>query len=193
MRSSTEAVQAITESLRPHVVDGVRMQATLDMDQLVALVAGDYDRGERLRELGVSGVFPYSPYIGLLNPLSPPATLDIVEGEPWASLSGEVNFTDAYNGPPAGVHGGVLAGMLDELLGAVCVVNDVGGFTGTLTIRYRSPSPLRETIRMHAWIERVEGRKTFAKGTFHHGDTLLLEGDGVFIGSLGLPGVTLPT
>jgi hypothetical protein len=45
---------------------------------------------------------------------------------------------------------------------------------------------------MNAWIERVEGRKTFARGTFHHGDTLLLEGEAVFIASDALR-MTRPT
>jgi len=181
LRGSTEAVEAITDGLRPHIVDGVRMQSTLDLHELLTRVDARPDRGARLRELGLSGVFPYSPYIGLLNPLAPPATLRIIDGDPWADIEGEVIFSDAYNGPPAGVHGGVLAGMFDELLGAACVVNDVGGFTGTLNIRYRSPSPLREPIMMHAWIDRIEGRKTFVRGTFHHGEILLLEGEGIFI------------
>ena len=192
LRSSTEAVEAITDRLRPHVVDGVRMQATLDLHRLLSDVDATVDRAARLREMGLSGVFPYSPYVGLLNPLAPPASLEIIEGDPWAVLEGEVTFGDAYNGPPAGVHGGALAGMFDELLGAVCVANLVGGFTGTLTIRYRAPAPLHEPIRMNAWIEKVEGRKTFAHGTFHHGDTLLLEGEAVFVESDALP-MTRPT
>ena len=35
---------------------------------------------------------------------------------------------------------------------------------------------------MRGWVDRVEGRKTFAKGTFHQGDTLTAQAEGIFIG-----------
>jgi hypothetical protein len=35
---------------------------------------------------------------------------------------------------------------------------------------------------MRGWIDRVEGRKTFATGTFHHGETLCATAEGIFIG-----------
>ena len=97
-------------------------------------------------------------------------------------------FDPITNGPPGGVHGGMIAGVFDELLGSVCVLNDVAGFTGTLNIRYRSLTPIEEPISMRAWIDRVEGRKTFARGTFHHGAVLCAEADGVFIGMVAPDG-----
>ena len=81
-----------------------------------------------------------------------------------------------------GVVGGVVAGVFDELLGCTCVVNDVSGFTGTLSIRYASLTPLGVPITMRGWVDRVEGRKTFATGTFHHGETLCATAEGIFIG-----------
>ena len=57
-------------------------------------------------------------------------------------IHGDVTFGAAFNGPPDCVHGGVIAETMDELLGCVCVTNGLGGFTGTLTVIYRSPTPL---------------------------------------------------
>jgi acyl-coenzyme A thioesterase PaaI-like protein len=98
-------------------------------------------------------------------------------------------FDAPWCGPPESVHGGVVALVFDELLGCVVVVNALGGFTGTLTVRYVSLTPIGQPIRMRAWIDRSEGRKTWAKGTMHHGETLCAEAEGVFIsptpGSMG--------
>jgi acyl-CoA thioesterase FadM len=53
--------------------------------------------------------------------------------------------------------------------------------TGRLTIHYRSPTPLRTELRFAGWVDRIEGRKTFALGTLHAGDRLCAEAEGLFI------------
>ncbi|MEM9465720.1 MAG: PaaI family thioesterase [Actinomycetota bacterium] len=183
----TATLAAIAERLEAVAVDQPRMQAALtvaDMEERYAnaLVGGRDGRAERAREVGIAGFFPYSPYVGPLNPLAAPVEFDIVEGEPWHEIHAEHRFDAVTNGPPGGVHGGIIAGVFDELLGSVCVLNDVAGFTGTLTVRYRSLTPIDAPISMRGWVDRVDGRKTFAHGTFHHGDTLCAEAEGVFIG-----------
>ena len=119
-------------------------------------MAASNDRRLRAAEVGVAGFFPYSPYVGPLNAIAPPIEFDLSPADPWVVVTADHVFDAAYNGPPGAVHGGVIAGVADELLGSVCVVNDVAGFTGTLTIRYRSLTPIDEPIRMRAWVDRVE-------------------------------------
>ena len=121
--------------------------------------------------------FPYSPVIGKLNPIAPPIQFDFDGKEVLA----EHVFDAPYNGPPTAVHGGVIALVFDELLGTTGVMNESGGFTGTLTIRYHSMTPLHQPIRMRGWIDRREGRKIFICGTMHDGDTLCAEAEGIFI------------
>lgn len=121
--------------------------------------------------------FPYSPVIGPLNPIAPPIAFRFEAGEVLA----EHVFDAPYNGPPTAVHGGVIALVFDELLGTAGVMNQTGGFTGTLRIRYSAITPLHRPIRMRAWIDRSEGRKTFIRGTMHDGETLCSEAEGVFI------------
>ena len=53
--------------------------------------------------------------------------------------------------------------------------------TGTLTVRYRSPTPLHTPLVMRAWIREVERRKIFVDGTLHVGDRLCAEAEGIFI------------
>lgn len=121
--------------------------------------------------------FPYSPLIGSHNPLAPPARFEIRGGR----VHGSVRFGAAYVGPPGSVHGGVIAALFDELLGCANLASEVGGMTGTLRVQYRSPTPVGEELRLEGWVERVDGRKVFTRGTIHHGDVLTAEADGVFI------------
>jgi acyl-CoA thioesterase FadM len=53
--------------------------------------------------------------------------------------------------------------------------------TGTLTIRYRKPTPLDTELRFEAAVQRVEGRKIFAEGRLYAGDVLTAEAEGIFI------------
>ena len=148
------------------------------------------DRLDLLRERGQhwevseAGLEPrdfveHSPLSGRSNPLAPPMTTELVE-EPGGSyyVGGQVIFGAAYEGPPGHVHGGFVAAMFDELLGFAQLS---AGFTGTLTIRYRKPTPLHKQLTLKAWPERVDGRKRIIKGTCHFGETLLSEAEGLFI------------
>ena len=53
--------------------------------------------------------------------------------------------------------------------------------TGTLTIRYRHPTPLHTELRFEARVARVERRKNFIDGQLYAGDRLCAEADGIFI------------
>ena len=174
-------VAAVADALRPHRHEGVRMQAGLKYPDPAADMGPDVDRGP-------NDFFPYSPVVGRLNPLAPPVEMWRVAGPTGAEIHGSAVIGAAYNGPPDCVHGGVIAEIMDELLGCVCVTNGIGGFTGTLTVVYRSTTPLSQPLTLRGWHDRSEGRKVFAKGTIHHGDTLCVEAEGIFIRSDALPG-----
>lgn len=53
--------------------------------------------------------------------------------------------------------------------------------TGTLTIRYRKPTPLHRELRFEGELVKVEGRKVFASGRVYAGDTLTAEAEGIFV------------
>jgi acyl-coenzyme A thioesterase PaaI-like protein len=122
-------------------------------------------------------MFDRSPLIGLGNPVAPPLRLS-VEGE---EVVGSAVFGTQYEGPPGHVHGGMVAAAFDEALGMAQAMTGRPGMTGTLTVRYRRPTPLYTEVRFRARVERVEGRKIFAAGTLHAGDVLCAEAEGVFI------------
>lgn len=124
------------------------------------------------------GFFDQSPVIGLANPIAPPLTLEARE---TGRVQGSAIFGQAYEGPPGCVHGGWVAAAFDELLGFAHSVTGKPGMTGTLTIRYRKPTPLFTRLRFDAWIEKTEGRKVWTKGEVHAGDALTAEAEGLFI------------
>lgn len=125
----------------------------------------------------VTALFDYSPMIGLSNPMSPPITLRIEDDV----VRGTATFGSAFEGPPGHVHGGFVAAAFDEVLGFCQSMSGSPGMTGTLTIRYRKPTPLHTELRFDARVTRVEGRKIFTVGTLHAGETLTAEAEGLFI------------
>jgi len=165
-------IDQIPEKITAAHVPGLRMQATLDETFVSEGLPAPFGAFENAAEF-----FPYSPVIGPLNPISPLATFSVEDGQ----VRGEVKLGAAYNGPPGSVHGGIIALILDELLGSTCLAADVAGFTGTLNVRYEQTVPLDTTVQLHGWVERTEGRKTFAIGEIRHGDTLLSRAEGIFI------------
>jgi acyl-coenzyme A thioesterase PaaI-like protein len=125
----------------------------------------------------LAALFDHSPLIGKANPLAPPIEISIEDDK----VVGRVTFGSAYEGPPGCVHGGYLAATFDEVLGGAQSLGGRPGMTGTLTVRYRVPTPLHTPLRFEGELDRVEGRKNFTVGRCYAGDTVTAEAEGIFI------------
>jgi acyl-coenzyme A thioesterase PaaI-like protein len=121
--------------------------------------------------------FDWSPLLGLANPLAPPLQAE-VHGD---TLIAHATFGSAYEGPPGCVHGGYVAAAFDDILGLTQSMSGQVGMTGTLTIRYRQPTPLHTDLRFECRIESINGRKVTATGLLFAGDVLTAEASGLFI------------
>ena len=122
--------------------------------------------------------FDHSPIIGRSNPIAPPIEVEVRDKK----VHGRAVFGAAYEGPPGCVHGGWIAAAFDEVLGMTQSMTGNPGMTGTLTIRYRRPTPLHAEIRFEAELDRVEGRKIFTTGRSYGPDgQLTAEAEGIFI------------
>jgi hypothetical protein len=121
--------------------------------------------------------FPTSPVIGFANPVAPPVVVEALDG----GLIGSAWFDYQYEGPPTCVHGGVIAMVFDEMLGAANILAGSPGMTGTLTIRYRKPTPLLTPLRLEARFVSRDGRKIYTTGAIYHGEVLTAEAEGIFI------------
>ena len=121
--------------------------------------------------------FDHSPLSGRANPIAPYMVMEVVDDV----VHGRVTFGAAYEGPPGCVHGGFVAAVHDEILGMANSTNGQPGMTGTLTVRYRKPTPLRTELRLEATLDRVEGRKQFCTSRLYAGDMLCNEAEGIFV------------
>ena len=122
-------------------------------------------------------LYDHSPLIGIANPLAPPLTFVEHEGVVVATAT----FGQAYEGPPGCVHGGYVAAAFDELLGATQSLSGAPGMTGTLTVRYESPTPLHTELRYEGRLVGVERRKIFVEGMCFAGERLTATAKGIFI------------
>jgi hypothetical protein len=126
--------------------------------------------------------FPTSPMIGFANPIAPPVEVWAVHGpDGGRELRGRVTFDYPYEGPPTCVHGGVIAELFDEMLGLSNILAGLGAMTGTLTVRYRRPTPLLATIELAARHTGRDGRKVYTWGGMYHEGQLTAEAEGIFI------------
>ena len=161
----------------------VLAEAADKMADVTAIVAGSHparsyeDMADGSGLVPGPGFFDWSPQCGLANPLAPPMHVD-VEGD---RIVGRALFGPAYEGPPGCVHGGCIAAAFDEVLGLAQSLSGQAGLTGTLTVRYRRPTPLNTELRIEAWVEQVKGRKVVTSAQLCAGETVTAEATGLFV------------
>lgn len=172
LTAQASGLSEIQRSLAAHEVDAERMQVSLHPE--LRYIPGDPIAGGFTN---AAEFFPYSPVVGPLNPMSMPATFEVVDD----GIDGSVTFGARYNGPPGAAHGGMIALVLDEVLGSTALVAGVGGYTGTLSIRYQGTVPLDTEVELWGRLDRVEGRKAFVVGEIRLDGDVLVKCEGVFI------------
>jgi hypothetical protein len=180
--------EPLTQSLRRLVDAGIRTgaeeriirdaQATIDK-VAEALEGGRLETTSTLRHAGTGRPLAWAnPAVGLRNAIAPPM---LVQHEADGSCWAEFTLGLAYEGPPGLVHGGICALLLDHMLGEAASDGlTKPKFTGTISLRYLRGTPLG-ALRAEAFVERIEGVKTYAKGYLSDGDGYTVEADGVFI------------
>jgi hypothetical protein len=126
---------------------------------------------------GREPLYDRDPLIGRCNPVAPPARR--VPGGDLATW--EVTLGDLYEGHPGFAHGGWVAAILDHVLGVVACSSGVAAMTGTLTTRYRRPTPLHTRLVCAGEVTRVEGRKVFCRASLEAEGALVAEAEGVYL------------
>jgi acyl-coenzyme A thioesterase PaaI-like protein len=108
---------------------------------------------------------------GRLNPQAPPVEWVMRPTEPPpgrapqpVEVTARCTFTAAHAGSPGRVYGGVLALVLDEVLGVAVRAAGAGGMTVSLTTQLRGATPFGEPVEIAGRLDRSEGRKHFASG-----------------------------
>jgi acyl-coenzyme A thioesterase PaaI-like protein len=97
-------------------------------------------------------------------------------------LLAEVWFGPHTEGPPDSVHGGAIAAVLDEAMGAVCWMNGHRVVGARITINYLHMTPLGFAGQVESWIEQIERRKIFIKSRLRDANgKVYAEGDALFV------------
>jgi acyl-coenzyme A thioesterase PaaI-like protein len=176
-----DAVRRLMDAVVVSEIDGAgRMAVATEIDSLTAVLSArsrdsmpwpdpqSMARGHR----------PYSPVIGAANPIAPPMTVRTLDDR---SVVGEATMRLIHEGPPAVVHGGWVATLLDQLLGHANAAAGVGGFTAELTVRYRRPTPSGVPLTVRARTDSVNGRRVHASGEIVADGAVTAEANGLFL------------
>lgn len=139
----------------------------------LALVDSAWEQNER----AAMAYLPFSPIMGSLNP----ASYGIEIRRVGDKVVSEIALAEPAEGATGLVHGGVIAAIYDEVLAAANLMIKAGGPTGTLTVRYRKPTPLYAPLRFEAWVDRLEDRKVHVHGHCLLGEQRLTEAQAVFV------------
>jgi acyl-coenzyme A thioesterase PaaI-like protein len=92
--------------------------------------------------------------------------------------------TEAFQGFPGVVHGGVLASILDETMGRVSVLEHRWVMTARLELRYRAPARVGIPLRVSAEATDSRSRMIRVKGWIAYADapeTIVCEAEGTFL------------
>jgi acyl-coenzyme A thioesterase PaaI-like protein len=95
-------------------------------------------------------------------------------------LTGHVRFTARFEGSGGAAHGGFVAAVFDHILGIVAN-GDARRRTASITVDYRSLTPIDTLLRLQAGVERVDGRKLWAAASLFDADRLCAEARGLFV------------
>ena len=115
---------------------------------------------------------------GPVNPFAIPLRTDIDEA---GGVLGETSLGAAHEGTPGVVHGGFVAAIFDQLLGAAAAGAGRAMVTGTLNVRYKRPTPTGERLFFAARLASVEGRRLVVTGECVSRGEITAEAEAVFV------------
>ena len=176
----------LTQAVRRLIQAGIRTgedeetirEAQTAIEAVVQKLEGTVDEGLPRHAVNGRPVVWGNPVTGFRNAIAPPL---IMHEDPDGLWWSEFELGEAYQGPPGWVHGGVLALVLDQLLGEAASDGLTKPlFTGTITLRYLRGTPLGR-LRAEAAIERTDGYKTFVSGHMGDANGRTVEAEGIWI------------
>jgi len=96
-------------------------------------------------------------------------------------LRGKAWFGPGTEGPPGYAHGGAVAAVLDEAVGAVAWMAGHRVVVAQLTVDFRAMVVLGVDATLESSVVTVDGRKIRCRARLTDGDTLLAEAEGLCI------------
>jgi len=122
--------------------------------------------------------FIESPYSGSINALAPPQAIYRREGQ---TVRASVVLGTALEGRPGRAHGGAVAAIFDDAMGALQHIIGRNGYTHSLTTVYHAPFPTDVEVSMHVECTDVVGPRFTIEATASVKDRLIASSTGVFV------------
>lgn len=120
----------------------------------------------------------YNPVIGKVNPFAVPLEVDV---DTDGRASARIKLSRVHEGPPSAVHGGIVALLIDQLLGHAVGSAGQPGMTASLTVNYRKPTPYDREILVEAWHTGTSGRRITAEGRITADGVLYADAKALFV------------
>jgi acyl-coenzyme A thioesterase PaaI-like protein len=164
---------------------GVLEDATSTLEELAAVleptaVASRYDgtNGLSIAPGAEPTVLERHPFLGPSNPLAPPMILQETEG----GTVGVVTLDFRHEGVQGCVHGGWISALFDQVLGiAAALVAGRPAMTGTVTIRFRHPTPIGTELRFAATAHPSGERTLRAIATLTAAEKVTADAEATFV------------
>ncbi|HTS15600.1 MAG TPA: PaaI family thioesterase [Candidatus Sulfotelmatobacter sp.] len=106
-------------------------------------------------------VAPHGCFVcGDLNDQGLHVALRVGGGRAWTELT----LTARHEGWAGVIHGGILAALLDEVMGWALFQQDCWGVTADLGVRYKAPVRVGQRVRVEGWVTETHRRVFRARG-----------------------------
>ncbi|MEM9130954.1 MAG: PaaI family thioesterase [Actinomycetota bacterium] len=201
--AAADAVRRLAQGLIGRTVDpALSAEVAATVEQLVARVEvepprtkaeafSSYPDHNAHKRFAEDGEWPDRPVEGqpisfdalsfVAGRLSPLSTDEVFRREGDDAVA-RIRFGPLHEGPPTRVHGGMLAAVFDEAMGAALRVADIPPcFTASLSVRYEAAAPLGVELTFRARVSGVDGRKVYLSGEGIGPDGRFTSAEGLFI------------
>jgi acyl-coenzyme A thioesterase PaaI-like protein len=119
------------------------------------------------------------PQAGRGQAMSPVVELNV---DTATEIRAQVILGDFYHGKNGAAHGGAVALLMDEVLGQMAHRGNRGeARTAYLKVDYRNIARVNRRLNVHAWLDRQEGRKIYVRAVVHDSETLVADGEALFV------------
>jgi acyl-coenzyme A thioesterase PaaI-like protein len=174
LRTVARVVGGLADELdtRPHRDKGEDM-ATLG--DLADAMAG------RPLPVAVGEPVEFDPFSSGGGRLHPAAVGMDVRRDGNTSVIASVRVDPMFQGPPGRVHGGILAVVIDELMGTVNRMIGQRAYTARLAIDFRAPAPIDAELTFRAWLHDQRGRKITMRADGRAGAVVFVEAEALFV------------
>jgi len=165
--AAAQRIAAVTDALRSR-----------RRDEALLLVRHPDGRLESMVQAGSGRLNPQAaPVEWLVRPTEPPPG---TKPHP-VEVRARCTFTEAHAGSPSRVYGGVLALVLDEVLGVAARAAGASGMTVALSVSLRGGTPFGVPVEIVGRFTGSEGRKGFASGEVIVDGTITAEATAIYV------------